>query len=78
MNAGVLANFEKKIELLREKRIIIVQIETKEREGSIDEPRPATISARPFEIKSRVANSWKTRTGSAALRTVTALVKRIF
>jgi hypothetical protein len=33
MNAGVLANFEKEIELLREKRVIVVQIETEEWEG---------------------------------------------
>src|SRR3954471_20582529 len=43
----------------------------------MNEPRPATISALPFESKSSVANSWNTRTGSAALRTVTALVRRI-
>src|SRR5947208_12534588 len=43
----------------------------------MNEPRPATISALPFESRSRVANSWNTRTGSAALRTVTALVNRI-
>ena len=42
------------------------------------EPRPATISARPLEMRSSVANSWKTRTGSAALRTVTAVVRRMF
>src|SRR6266481_3087271 len=41
------------------------------------EPRPATISALPFESRSSVANSWNTRTGSAALRTVTALVRRM-
>jgi hypothetical protein len=33
MDMGVLANFEKEIELLREKRVIVVQIETEEREG---------------------------------------------
>src|SRR5206468_157280 len=43
----------------------------------MNEPRPATISALPLERKSSVANSWNTRTGSAALRTVTALVRRI-
>ena len=43
----------------------------------MDEPRPTTISARPCERRSRVANSWNTRTGSAALSTVTALVRRI-
>jgi len=43
----------------------------------MNEPRPATISALPFESRSSVANSWNTRTGSAALRTVTALVRRI-
>jgi len=41
------------------------------------EPRPTMISARPPEIRSRVAKSWKTRTGSSELRTVTALVRRI-
>src|SRR6266446_2874314 len=44
--------------------------------ASMKEPRPATISALPFESRSRVANSWNTRTGSAALSTVTALVRR--
>ena len=43
----------------------------------MNEPRPATISALPFESRSSVANSWNTRTGSAALRTVTALVRRM-
>lgn len=41
------------------------------------EPRPAMTSARPPEIRSRVAKSWKTRTGSAVLSTVTALVSRM-
>src|SRR2546423_10027974 len=43
----------------------------------MNEPRPATISALPLESRSSVANAWNTRTGSAALRTVTALVRRI-
>jgi hypothetical protein len=43
----------------------------------VNEPRPTTRSIRPFEIKSRVANSWKTRTGSLALSTVTALLSRM-
>jgi hypothetical protein len=34
------------------------------------------ISARPSEIRSSVAKSWKTRTGSSELKTVTALVRR--
>ena len=41
------------------------------------EPRPAMISARPPEIRSTSANSWKTRTGSSELSTVTALESRI-
>ena len=41
------------------------------------DPRPAMISARPPERRSRVAKSWKTRTGSSELRTVTALVNRM-
>src|SRR6266513_6457021 len=45
--------------------------------ASMNEPRPATISALPCESRSSVANSWNTRTGSAALNTVTALVRRI-
>ena len=40
-------------------------------------PRPTTRSTRPREIRSSVANSWNTRTGSAALSTVTALCSRI-
>ncbi len=35
------------------------------------------ISARPPEIRSTVAKSWKTRTGSSELSTETALVRRI-
>ena len=34
------------------------------------------ISARPPLSRSRVAKSWKTRTGSSELRTDTALVSR--
>ena len=41
------------------------------------EPRPTTRSILPFEMMSSVANCWKTRTGSAALSTVTALPSRI-
>ena len=40
-------------------------------------PRPAMISARPPEIRSTVANSSNTRTGSSELSTLTALVRRI-
>ena len=43
----------------------------------MNEPRPAMISARPPESRSSVANSWKTRTGSSELSTVTALESRI-
>ncbi len=43
----------------------------------MNEPRPAMISARPPERRSSEAKSWKTRTGSSELRTVTALVRRI-
>jgi len=43
----------------------------------MNEPRPTMISARPPESKSTVENSWKTRTGSSELRTVTALVNRM-
>ncbi len=35
------------------------------------------ISARPPESRSRVAKSWKTRTGSSELITETALVRRM-
>ena len=40
-------------------------------------PRPAMISARPPEIRSTVANSSNTTTGSAVLRMVTALARRM-
>ena len=40
-------------------------------------PRPAIISARPPEMRSNVAKSSNTVTGSAVLRMVTALAKRI-
>ena len=43
----------------------------------MNEPRPTMISARPPESRSTVAKSWKTRTGSSELSTVTALVSRI-
>ena len=43
----------------------------------MNEPRPAMISARPRLRLSRVANCWKTRTGSSELSTDTALVSRI-
>ena len=43
----------------------------------MNEPRPAMISARPPEIRSSVAKSWKTRTGSSELMTLTALVSRM-
>ena len=43
----------------------------------MNEPRPAMISARPPVIRSSVAKSWKTRTGSSELITLTALVRRM-
>ena len=43
----------------------------------MNEPRPAMISARPPEMRSSVAKSWKTRTGSSELSTLTALVSRM-
>ena len=43
----------------------------------MNEPRPTMISARPPESRSTVAKSWKTRTGSSELSTVTALDSRI-
>src|SRR5438094_58593 len=43
----------------------------------MNEPRPAMISALPSERRSRVENSWKTRTGSSELSTETALVRRM-
>ena len=43
----------------------------------MNDPRPATISARPFEIASRVANRSNTRTGSSELSTVTVEPSRI-
>ncbi len=42
----------------------------------MNEPRPAMISARPPESRSRVAKSWNTRTGSSEQSTDTALVSR--
>ena len=43
----------------------------------MNEPRPAMISARPPEIRSSVAKSWNTRTGSSEQITLTALVSRM-
>src|SRR3954467_12040500 len=43
----------------------------------MNDPRPAMISARPPLSRSSVAKSWKTRTGSSELITLTALVSRI-
>ena len=40
-------------------------------------PRPAMISARPPESRSRVENACQTRTGSSVPSTVTALVRRM-
>ena len=36
------------------------------------------ISALPPDSKSSVAKSWKTRTGSSELNTVTALLRRMY
>ena len=41
---------------------------------SMNDPRPAVISARPLLMRSMVAKSWNTRTGSSDDSTVTALV----
>ena len=43
----------------------------------MNDPRPAISSTRPCEIRSMVANCWKTRTGSSVLSTVTALDRPI-
>ncbi len=44
----------------------------------MNEPRPAMISARPPVSRSSVAKSWKIRTGSSELITLTALVRRMW
>ena len=43
----------------------------------MNDPRPAMISARPPESRSRVAKSWNTRTGSSDESTLTALDSRM-
>ncbi len=43
----------------------------------MNDPRPAITSARPPEIRSSVAKSWNTFTGSAEESTVTALLRRM-
>ncbi len=43
----------------------------------MNEPRPAMISARPPDSRSRVANCWNTRTGSSEESTLTALESRM-
>jgi hypothetical protein len=45
---------------------------------SINDPRPAIISALPSDSRSNVEKSWKTRTGSSELSTETALDNLIF
>jgi hypothetical protein len=65
MNVRVLADVQKQIEFLGKERIVVLEFEPEEGKASMNEPRPATISALPFESRSSVANSWNTRTGSA-------------
>ena len=43
----------------------------------MNDPRPAMISARPSEMRSMVAKSWNTRTGSSDDSTVTDDVSRM-
>jgi hypothetical protein len=43
----------------------------------MNKPRPTTIAVCPFKIKSSVVNCLNVRTRSIALRTVTALIKRM-
>ncbi len=77
VDVGFFAELEQEFELFGEERVVVFEAQAEERKGFGEEPRPATISARPPEIRSSVANSWKTRTGSAAESTVTALVRRM-
>jgi hypothetical protein len=78
VHIGAFPDFQEKLEFFRKERIVI--FETRPEEGIRLNERTATgdnLGAAP-EIKSRVANTCKTQTGSEALRTVTALVRRIF
>lgn len=74
---GALADGQEHFELLGKQRIIVGEVVAEEGKLSMKEPRPAMISARPLETRSRVANCWNTRTGSSELSTVTALDSRI-
>jgi hypothetical protein len=50
------ADCEQEIELLGKQLVVVVEVVAEQRKDSMNEPRPAMISARPFEMRSRVAN----------------------
>ena len=50
------ADLKQEIELLREQFVVIVEVRPNSGKDSMNEPRPAMISARPPEMRSRVAN----------------------
>ena len=73
-----LPQLEQELELLGEQLVVVDEVVTKSGNDSMNDPRPAMISARPPEMRSSAAKSWKTRTGSSELMMLTALVRRMF
>ncbi len=75
----MVTELQQQLELLGEQLVVIGEGVSDPKSGndSMNEPRPTSSSARPEETRSSVAKSWKVRTGSAELRTMTAGLSRI-
>jgi hypothetical protein len=72
-----LAEIHQQHEPLGEQLVVIARSKPNSGTDSTNEPRPAMISTLPPESRSSAAKSWKTRTWSSELSTVTALVSRM-
>ena len=77
VNADVLANVKQEVELFRKELVVVVQVEAEKRIGFDKRAAAYGDFSTSLRDQSTVAKSWKTRTGSAELRTVTALVRRM-
>ena len=73
---GVVAEFEQHAQLLVEECVIVRRAVAKQRIGLDEGARGRNDLARPSEIRSKVANCSKSRTGSWVDSTVTAVLSR--
>src|SRR3989442_7836779 len=72
-----LPDAKEQLEFLLEQLVVVGQVVAEQRERFGERPATGHDLGPPTEMRSSVAKSWNTRTGSSELSTVTALVRRM-